>query len=269
MVDEVFFVKVVWFCGVRRNSLCRISLLITTTNEHISQITQVHSNAWISSEGATTSRKNGVRNCEETKVPKRMTSTWCSSAKISLFSFNYSEYSLVSLIILTFVTFSYFPLAIMPLKRYKKLNSRFALEHRYNTELDFMYTSKSTPLSNAERALYEGILTDFDLVFNDELLYMRNEDMQSQSSQFGSAGIEKLLQEFKGAVTPNTRKNVEMMLRSLTLTLTQTGDTPFGTWCLSAKRENISFSHSLTQRARSVSLTQLSPFSLYHIPHSQ
>eukprot|EP00938_MAST-03A_sp_MAST-3A-sp1_P001608 g1608.t1 len=97
----------------------------------------------------------------------------------------------------------------------------------YNTELDFMYTSKSTPLSNAERALYEGILTDFDLVFNDELLYMRNEDMQSQSSQFGSAGIEKLLQEFKGAVTSNTRKNVEMMLRSLTLTLTQTGDTPF------------------------------------------
>ena len=92
-----------------------------------------------------------------------------------------------------------------------------------------MYTSKSTPLSNAERALYEGILTDFDLVFNDELLYMRNEDMQSQSSQFGSAGIEKLLQEFKGAVTPNTRKNVEMMLRSLTLTLTQIGDTPFGT----------------------------------------
>ena len=147
----------------------------------------------------------------------------------------------------------------MPLKRYKKLNSRFALEHRYNTELDFMYTSKSTPLSNAERALYEGILTDFDLVFNDELLYMRNEDMQSQSSQFGSAGIEKLLQEFKGAVTPNTRKNVEMMLRSLTLTLTQTGDTPFGTWCLSAKRENISFPHSLTQRARSCHLHNSHP----------
>ena len=102
-------------------------------------------------------------------------------------------------------------------------------EEDFNTELDFMYTSRSAPLDNAERAKFEGILTDFDMAFNEELLYMRNDDMQSQSSQFGSAGIEKLLQEFKGAVTPNVRKNIEMMIRSLTLTLTQTGDTPFGT----------------------------------------
>jgi len=92
-----------------------------------------------------------------------------------------------------------------------------------------MHVSKEKPLSNVDRAKFEGILTDFDMAFNEELLYQRNEDMQSQSSQFKSAGIEQLLQEFKSAVTPNVRKNVEMMIRSLTLTLTQTGDTPFGT----------------------------------------
>jgi len=102
-------------------------------------------------------------------------------------------------------------------------------EEDYNTELDFMHVSKEKPLSNVDRAKFEGILTDFDMAFNEELLYQRNEDMQSQSSQFKSAGIEQLLQEFKSAVTPNVRKNVEMMIRSLTLTLTQTGDTPFGT----------------------------------------
>ena len=45
-----------------------------------------------------------------------------------------------------------------------------------------------------------------------------------------------------------------------------------GTWCSSAKRENISFSRSLTQRTHSVSLTQpmtLSALSPYCIPHSQ
>jgi len=98
----------------------------------------------------------------------------------------------------------------------------------YNVVKRWRALIKEGNMPRVELAKTEGALTDFDLNLNDELLYMRNEDMKSHSAQFHAVGIDKLMGEFKACMAPRIEKNISVMLRNMCISLSTTADTPFG-----------------------------------------